>query len=470
MTPLPSSSAPNLAGKDDGRFCTSQFAAETRRWLLVALLMLGVIHVDIKLKQASARAPPPRPGALVCPPIFKGDSKVRQCNAYCNVLSKVEHCSRCQCKACPMCSTGGRQQDGLAAGSTDLVPMGTPKMACGLGAPVAIATLADLVNKSVEASLQAAVRSAINVSSPCVPSGAVMLSYTIDAYSSMRELGLLRISTLPCLMKRFVSVCFGTRGTTHGTCVGARTLPTAEFRQGLYFHFMWLRWRLMAIAMRDASSVLWVDPDVMLLQSPFPSLPEPSSKTAGDLLYSLSAGRTCDVPHATFPGCYKASAACKMHSGFVYIRKRQIVKSIDNHFKAHVFPELSRIGGRSLPLCGEHTASDQLIDQLNVMGFLTKSTHSSCALPGSMVLGDPVYAQRLLARASSNTATTREECGLVALHQQAGSKVVDKVKAMKVIQNSGHLDRCLELCPEISRYGSGALCRGNAETFLDGAK
>ena len=302
---------------------------------------------------------------------------------------------------------------------------------CGLGEPIAKLTMAELVPTSLETKVQAAVRSALLVNSTCVPYGAVMLSYVNDAYLPLRAVAL-QPDRLPCLMKRFVSVCFGTRdpGTKLGACVSAAPLPNVAYRSGHYFHFMWLKWRLMEIAMREAKSVLFVNADVMLLRNPFTRLPAPAKPNGGDLLYSLSVGRTCDVPHATYPACPMTSAACQMSTGFVYVRNHQTAKAIDNHFKTQVYPVMSRIGGLRLPLCGEHKEGKKLIDQLTLAAFLARRNKTrSCALPGSMVLADNALVQGL----AQNT-TTREPCGLVAI-QKTGVSLESRLATMRAIRS-----------------------------------
>ena len=300
--------------------------------------------------------------------------------------------------------------------------------ACGLGEPIATSTMAELVPKSLEAKVQAAVRSALLVNSTCVPSGAVVLSYVNDAYMPLRAMAV-QPEWRCNFLKRFVSVCFGTGDTKRGACISATPLPNVAYRSGHYFHFMWLKWRLMEIAMREAKSVLFVNADVMLLRNPFSRLPAPGNPNGGDILYSLSVGRTCDVPHATYPACPMASAACKMNTGFVYIRNRQTAKAIDDHFKTQVYPVMSRMGGVRLRLCGELQDSTNLIDQLTIIALLTKVKTRSCALPGSMVLADNSLVQGL----AQNT-TTREPCGLVAIHK-TGVPLNSSLATMRAIRS-----------------------------------
>jgi len=137
-----------------------------------------------------------------------------------------------------------------------------------------------LVNRltppEVVAGLKEAVRDALSKESPCVPAGAVLLTYS-NAYHApfmaLTQRALHRSSTNRCnVMRRYVAVCFGHNSSSH--CVPAPAVKPSDHRKGMYHELIWIKWSILEFALEvpGCDLAFFFDADVVLLQNPFRAL------------------------------------------------------------------------------------------------------------------------------------------------------------------------------------------------------
>lgn len=107
----------------------------------------------------------------------------------------------------------------------------------------------------------------------------------------LRVLGLQRLAaSSPCVLRRFVSLCFGFDDGL-GTCVVGRRLGTGEFMEARYHRMLWTKWHVLRVASSVARLSFYIDADVVVLSNPWPALP---STQGFDLLYQAEVPAGCD--------------------------------------------------------------------------------------------------------------------------------------------------------------------------------
>lgn len=130
-----------------------------------------------------------------------------------------------------------------------------------------------LTPPAVVSLLQSAVSAALARNVPCVPSGAVLISYANVYHAPFMELtrqALQRDSPHCDVLQRTVAVCFGHNASS--ACVRAPHASRSDHRHGQYHEIIWIKWNIIDFVLQVAQLVFFFDADVVLLQNPFRAL------------------------------------------------------------------------------------------------------------------------------------------------------------------------------------------------------
>ena len=113
--------------------------------------------------------------------------------------------------------------------------------------------------------LRAAVREAVLSPSACVPPAVVLLTMAGgNQAQQLRPLQFRFVVSESCLLRRVVTYAFANHTDPFGMIV-----PSSRGSLPTYSQFNWIKWHLMASALKEARACFFFDCDVLLLRNPF---------------------------------------------------------------------------------------------------------------------------------------------------------------------------------------------------------
>ena len=234
-----------------------------------------------------------------------------------------------------------------------------------------------LPDPALLANVSASAHAIVRRPSPCVPAGAMMLTYAEDG--GLRALAFQRVASLRCLMARLLSV-LTFADAIPGSQLVVHTFWTSPPKPSSRYHAAtWLKWHLLAAALRGCAQVLHLDADVLVLRNPFDHLPR-----TDQVAVAYQSERICTADRRD----------CPVNGGLLVARSLSLVHSV-----------LSRQSMRGFQL-------DQQAATLPI--FRSRHIHLPDAFVGHCwfwkgfgPLPDPAERQRLLCGAA-----TYHACGL----------------------------------------------------------
>ena len=95
-----------------------------------------------------------------------------------------------------------------------------------------------------------------------------------------------------CVVRRLVSLCYGSFDDGQGVCVALATVGPSPYRSGRYMALSFVKWHLLVLALRVSAAALYVDADALLLRNPFAAWLQDAPRTSPDDWDVLYAAET----------------------------------------------------------------------------------------------------------------------------------------------------------------------------------
>lgn len=313
-------------------------------------------------------------------------------------------------------------------------------LACG-SSPTVVAEKCAPVRRSethlAVPNVTTAVAGAVRTQSWCVPEGAVALSYFNRHAIGMRKLQFARVQQLQCFMARLVSVGFGAVDD-FGVIVRAPELPKLQRQSVDYMMLTWLKWRLMLDVLRAASSVLYLDSDVLILRNPFDALPmdrwfdvrfqtEQSCDTVQSDAQCHLAPRFLardETRPATFTGC-------SLNGGLIWLRSAAVARRVIG-----MEPNWTEVGRRvaqgelAMPLLSSRQTGllrGGILDEQDAADRVVRSGGSFCPLPSLHFSSGCTISPKRLVRERAHA------CGVHTYHTTCYEKMSEKQNVMRAV-------------------------------------
>lgn len=149
---------------------------------------------------------------------------------------------------------------------------------------------AALISPSTHRAIRAHSTSMLN-STACAPPGYMLLSIATHDNKDLRTVQFQRLGRHHCVTPRMLSLCYGFDDAI-GTCITPNdtdyTASSLFFKGETYNRLTWTKWSFVSIVLERASSVVFIDTDVLVLKNPL-ILP----RTSSHLQFAYQAETPC---------------------------------------------------------------------------------------------------------------------------------------------------------------------------------